>query len=359
MRSGTLAIVVLAAAISFAAPKQRAWEDGRLLDNRDNPYFSGPDAVVVDATKPITYATKDDYNVTQNAGSSNTVYDHYVIEGRSSAYLAEFAHLKTYPSAQVTIRKPIKFAVEKNKLWFVDDRGQEYETQIIKTVARPGATMVTQVQTPAPAPVAIAPAPKPAPKQEAVVVQPEAPAVAKSAPVQEPVKVAKAEVKEAPVTVAVKQPQVAAASASTNTPSANSPKDRPWQSGQLLSTAVNRFFANIAYTTETDASTWTFALGSDGKSTAFIHAAAQAGSSYIYDNYVIETEFCGYLVQRTRLRTVPPARFPGTKPLKFAIEKTKIWIIDEDGKENEAKIVKQIQKDAEGDAQAAVRTAVR
>ncbi len=154
------------------------------------------------------------------------------------------------------------------------------------------------------------------------------------------------------------QTPVAAATASANS-SANNFKDRPWQSGQLLSTAANRFFANIAYTTETDATTWTFALGSDGKFTAFIHASAAANSSYVFDNYVIESEFCGYLVQRTRPRTVPPARFPGTKPLKFAIEKTKIWIIDEDGKEYEAKIVKQIQKDADGDAQAPVRTAVR
>jgi hypothetical protein len=199
------------------------------------------------------------------------------------------------------------------------------------------------------------------------VAKEEAPAAAKPAPAPEPLVVAKAEVKETPIAVKPPQkqeppvkpatPQVAAAPA-TATP-ATTAKDRPWQGGQLLSTASNRFFANIAYVTETDASTWSFVLGSDGKFTAFIHAAATGASSYVYDNYVIETEFCGYLVQRTRLKTVPPARFPGTKPLKFAIEKTKIWIIDEDGKEYEAKIVKQIQKDPEGDAQTPVRTAVR
>ncbi len=212
---------------------------------------------------------------------------------------------------------------------------------------------------------------KPAPKQEPAMAKEEAPAAVKPAPAPapEPVVVAKAEVKETPVVVKA-TPETGAASkagaasggreASTaaNTP-ANSSKDRPWQGGQLLSTASNRFFANIAYVTETDASTWSFVLGSDGKFTAFIHAAATGASSYVYDNYVIETEFCGYLVQRTRPKTVPPARFPGTKPLKFAIEKTKIWIIDEEGKEYEAKIVKQIQKDPEGEAQTPVRTAVR
>ena len=234
--------------------------------------------------------------------------------------------------------------------------------------------MVTQAPTQAPTP-APAPAPTPAPKQEpAVVAKQEVPPVVKPAPapepvavkpapVQEPLVAAKAEVKETPAVVKP-APQAAAVSASSpaNTSAnsaANASKDRPWQSGQLLSTASNRFFANVAYTTETDASTWTFALGSDSKFTAFIHAAAPTGSSSIFDNYVIESEFCGYLVQRSRPRTVPPARFPGTKPLKFAVEKTKIWIIDDEGKEYEAKIVKQIQKDADADAQTPVRTAVR
>jgi hypothetical protein len=368
MRSRTFVIIALTAAIGFAAPKQRAWEDGRLLDNRDNPYFNGKEADAIDGTKPIMYATNEQYTVTQNSGSS-TVYDHYVIEGRSAGYLVEFAHLKSYPGAHLTVRKPLKFAVEKSKLWFLDERGQEYDTQIIKTVPRAGAALVTQVQTPAPgpAPAPPAPTPKPAPKQEPAVAKEEAPGAVKPppapAPAPEPVVVAKAEVKETPV---VKQPQkqeppvkpapppVAAASAAASTA-----KDRPWQGGQLLSTASNRFFANIAYVTETDASTWSFVLGSDGKFTAFIHAAATGASSYVYDNYVIETEFCGYLVQRTRPKNVPPARFPGTRPLKFAIEKTKIWIIDEEGKEYEAKIVKQIQKDPEGEAQTPVRTAVR
>ncbi len=178
MRLRTLVIIALSTAIGFAAPKQRAWEDGSLLDNRDNPYFTGKDAATVDGTKSNTYATNDSFNVSQNAGP-NTVYDHYVIEGRSAAYLVEFAHLKDYPAARVTVRKAIRFAVEKSKLWFLDDNGREYETAIVKTVPRQGAALVTQVQPPAPAP-----APKPAPKPEPVV--------------------AKAEVKEVPVVV--KQP---------------------------------------------------------------------------------------------------------------------------------------------------------
>ena len=345
-------IIALTAASCLAAPKQRAWEAGRLLDIRDNRYFTPKDAIHNDGTKRTAFVANESFAVSENSTStaSSAVFDHYVIEGRSSVYLVEFARIKDYPAARVTVLKPIKFAVEKGKLWFLDEAGREYETKVMGTAPRPGSTLVTQVQ-----PAEPAPEPKPAPKQEPPVAKPEPPAVVKPAPVQVPVVVAKAEVKEIPVVVKQPKPEPPVKPDSA----VNTLKDRPWQSGQLLSTASNRFFANIAYTTETDAATWTFALGSDSKFTAFIHTAAPDNSPYVYDNYVIESEFCGYLVQRTRSRTVPPARFQGTKPLKFAIEKTKIWIIDEEGKEYEAKIVKQIQKDPEGDAQTPVRTAVR
>jgi hypothetical protein len=344
MIARTFAIVALIAPVSFAAPKQRAWEDGRVLDARYNPYFAAKDVAILDSRARYSSPSAD-FSVTQNGnGASNVVYDDYAIEGQSAAYLVELGHLKDYPAAHVTVWKPVRFAAEKSKLWLLDERGQEYETKIIKMVPRPGSTIVTQVQTPAPAP-------QPAHEQEPV----------KPALVQEPIVVAKAEVKEAPAVVnqALKSDRVAAKPApSPAAPaSANAPKDRPWQSGQLRSTAANPFFANIAYTTETDAATWTFVLGADGKVTAFIHAAAPQNSSYIYDNYVIETEFCGYLVQRARLKTAPPVRFPAAKSLKFAIEKTKIWIIDEDGREYEAKIVKQIQKDSEGIAETLARAA--
>src|ERR1700691_4138572 len=105
MRLRTFVIIALTTANSFAAPKERAWEDGRLLENRDNPYFTGKDIAVIDGTKPIAVTANDSFSITQNPGSSSAVYDHYVIEGRNFAYLVEFGHLKDYPAAHVTTRK--------------------------------------------------------------------------------------------------------------------------------------------------------------------------------------------------------------------------------------------------------------
>ena len=69
-------------------------------------------------------------------------------------------------------------------------------------------------------------------------------------------------------------------------------------------------------------------------------------SAYTYDNYVIESQFCAYLVQRWRARTAPVARFPGATALRFAVEKSKLYVLDEDGKEYETRIIRLIQRDA-------------
>jgi hypothetical protein len=419
------AIVALSTAICLAAPKERAWQDGRLLDTRDNPYFTGKDFGSGAAPSLMPGQTYNDYTVMQNSSTSKVVYDHYVIEGRTSAYLLELGRLKDYPAAHVVLRKGLKYAVEKNKLWFIDEDGKETETKVLKEVARPGAVMVTKAETPAPvvapvvapAPVPVAtpapvpppapvptpapvtasaPAPAPAPATVApepkpvpvVVEQPqvakqqlapqpvqEAPAVVKPVPLQESlVATTKPEVKAPPMVVKETKkpepqkpeppapktpPQVATAAKESKDLAAGNAKDRPWQRGQLLSTGANPFFANVPYTTDTEASAWTFVQGADGKATAFMRAATASNNAYIYDNYVIESDFCGYLIQRSRLKTVPPARFPGTKPLKFAIEKNKIWVTDEDGKEYEAKIVKTIQKDPDPAKPAGLSTASR
>lgn len=383
-------IVALSTAICLAAPKERAWQDARLLDTRDNPYFNPKDfgSMGPGLTQSQAYS---EYTVSQNSNTSKVVYDHYVIEGRASAYLVEMGRLKDYPAAHVVLRKGLKFAVEKSKLWFIDEDGKEVETKVLKEVARPGAAMISKVETPAPAPVAVAPvepapvaAPKPAPPVVEVRVQapeppsaqPVAPPVAQPAPAPEPapavkpvpmqeslVATTKPEMTVPPAVVKeVKEPkkpepQKPEPKESKDQTASNS-KDRPWQRGQLLSTASNPFFANVPYTTDSEASGWTFVQGADGKATVFMRAGASS-SSYIYDNYVIDSDFCTYLVQRPRLKTVPPARFPGTKPLKFAIEKNKIWLTDEEGKEYEAKIVKTLQKDADPTKPAGLSTASR
>jgi hypothetical protein len=184
-----------------------------------------------------------------------------------------------------------------------------------------------------------APTPKPDPKVEAVVSTPQAkpaptpkpdpkPAPAKAEAVAKPVK---------PEPAAKPEPTVSARTSS---------KDRAWQSGQLLSILNNSYFFNVTYSSDTDGSTWPFVQGSDGRYTVNGQIANPTASLYTYDNYVIESQFCVYLVQRMRPKAAPMVRLPGTKALKFAVEKSKLWVLDEDNIEYETKVVKLVQKDA-------------
>ncbi len=161
-----------------------------------------------------------------------------------------------------------------------------------------------------------APASKPDPKLEATAAKP--PAKVEPAPPARP---------ESPVARA-------------------SSKDRAWQSGRLLSVPNNNYFFNVTYTSDLEGSSWAFTQGSDGRYTVSNQIAATTASPYTYDSYIIESQFCAYLVQRMRPKTSPPARFPGTDGLKFAVEKNKLWVLDEEGREYETKVVKLIQRDA-------------
>lgn len=185
----------------------------------------------------------------------------------------------------------------------------------------PVAATVQSKPAPKPEVKPVPPAPKPEPKVEAVVEKP--------APKPQP----------APAPPAKPDAPVARASA----------KDRAWQSGQLLSVANNNYFFNVTYSSDLDGSSWPFSQGSDGRLTVTGQIANPTSSLYTYDNYIIESEFVAYLVQRMRPKSSPVVALPGTHTLKFAVEKTKLWVLDDMGREYETKVIKLVQKDSIGD----------
>jgi hypothetical protein len=182
-------------------------------------------------------------------------------------------------------------------------------------VTKPAAKPVSGLATPKdPKP---AQDPKPAPKVEAAVTKP----TEKPAPPPKP---------ENP------KPETSRATL----------KDRAWQSGQLLSVVSNKFFFNVTYSSDSEGSAWPFTQGSDGRYTVNGQIANPTSSLYTYDNYVIESQFVVYLVQRMRPKSSPTVRLPGTQALKFAVEKNKLWVMDEQDIEYETKVVKLVQKDS-------------
>lgn len=192
------------------------------------------------------------------------------------------------------------------------------EAAITKVPEKPAATGLATPKDPKPAPKAEAPKVE-APKVQAVVTKP----VERPAPTPKP--------------ESVRQESPAASRAPV--------KDRAWQGGQLLSIVNNNYFFNVTYSADTEGASWPFTQGSDGRYTVNGQIANPTNSLYTYDNYCIESQFVVYLVQRMRPKTSPPVRLPGTQALKFAVEKNKLWVMDEQNIEYEMKVVKLVQKE--------------
>ncbi len=401
MTARTLLILCTCAA-SLAAAKNRAWQTGQLLDKAMNPYFktlpasdrSGPST----SSAPFVSGDNGLLAMSSRGPEGNVTYENYIIQGAETVYLVEFAHFKTFPTANVSLSKPVSFAVEKNKLIILDLDHREFETTILKQVDRSGNAVASAPQ-PAPAtekqkpekpkteqakveepkadkvkpqtskpdnlfaraavsgddlnPPKTKPAAPPATAQTdvkpAVQTQPAAPAPKPEpkveASVTKPVQKPEPKV-EAAVTKPAPKPEAKPESRPEGPVARATTKDRAWQSGQLLSVASNNYFFNVTYTSDLEGSSWPFSQGSDGRLTVTGQIAANTSSPYTYDNYVIESQYVAYLVQRMRPKTSPPVRFAGTKPLKFAVDKGKMWIVDDQGIEYESKVIKLIQKDS-------------
>src|SRR5713101_1789128 len=65
------------------------------------------------------------------------VYETFLIEGETHAYLAqERLRWRWSKPANLTVNGPVKFAVEKRKLFVIDEDGKEHEMEIVKKVLR-------------------------------------------------------------------------------------------------------------------------------------------------------------------------------------------------------------------------------
>jgi hypothetical protein len=119
--------------------KDRFWQDGSLLDTRSNKYFPS-----IDSSGEADRAPSSQMFTSTQAVQSNTIYDRYVVESGDAVYLVERGRFK---SAKPSLLRPylsIKFAVDKKKIWLLDEEGRELETTILKRfdkdVARPSIT---------------------------------------------------------------------------------------------------------------------------------------------------------------------------------------------------------------------------
>jgi hypothetical protein len=137
--SRRLILVALLASPAFGAAKQRDWQTGKVLDTQRQRYFAGTVANSNSSGTVDVDGNSGTYRGQSN-GSSTAVYrvfETFVIEGDQYVYLAqERLRWRWSKAANVTVNGPVKYAVEKRKLYVMDEDGKEHEMEVVKKTLR-------------------------------------------------------------------------------------------------------------------------------------------------------------------------------------------------------------------------------
>jgi hypothetical protein len=119
-------------AIPLAAEKQRDWQTGKVLDTNRQRYFAG---TVGNSNTNGTVDSSGNYHGNSSGGETAVyrVFETFVIEGDKYVYLAqERLRWRWSKAANVTVNGPVKYAVEKRKLYLMDEDGKEHEMEVVK-----------------------------------------------------------------------------------------------------------------------------------------------------------------------------------------------------------------------------------
>jgi hypothetical protein len=120
-------------------------------------------------------------------------------------------------------------------------------------------------------------------------------------------------------------------------------KEHDWQQGRLVSTDEARYFAGTIGSANTQG---TLHDSGDYGTYSGTTIGSQTAVYRVYQTYVIESDSYVYVArERLRWKWSKPANLTINAPIRFAIEKDKMFILDEDGREHEARITKKILKE--------------
>jgi hypothetical protein len=134
--SRRLFVITLLAVTPLTAGKERDWRTGKVLDTNRQRYFAG---TVGNSNTNGTVDSSGNYHGNSSGGETAVyrVYESFVIEGDQYVYLAqEHLRWRWSKAANVTVNGPLKYAVEKRKLYVMDEDGKEHEMEIVKKTLR-------------------------------------------------------------------------------------------------------------------------------------------------------------------------------------------------------------------------------
>ena len=118
-----------------------------------------------------------------------------------------------------------------------------------------------------------------------------------------------------------------------------------WQTGKVLDTQRNRYFAGTVDSgTASGTATTTGVATGTVTTTGSVWSQQSSTALYrVYETFVVEGEDYVYVAsERMRWRWSHPANLAVNGPVKYAVDGRKLIVIDDDGKQHEMEIVKRI-----------------
>jgi hypothetical protein len=129
-------VVCLFSIVAVATAATRDWQSGTLTATERQKIREGSTTTSNTDGSAKDRGNKTDYsaNTTTTKSDNYENYQIYTIESGKTIYVAS-EHL-LFPwskAANITLGKPVKFAVERDKLYILDDDGKEHKTTLTKT----------------------------------------------------------------------------------------------------------------------------------------------------------------------------------------------------------------------------------
>jgi hypothetical protein len=129
-------ILVLVWGPALAKHKERQWQEGKLVDTDESHYFAG----TLGSGGGTVYASGNSavYSESSTRTAIYRVYETYIIEADRYVYVAkERIKWRWSKPALVTVNGPVRFAIEKDKIYILGEDGKEHETRLAKKILRP------------------------------------------------------------------------------------------------------------------------------------------------------------------------------------------------------------------------------
>jgi len=128
-------LLALSVSQAFAATAARDWQTGTLLETEQQKVPSGTtyNSSTDGTAKPNGDKTKYSQNTTTTASQDYDTFQLYTIQGAGKIYTASERLLFPWSKpANVSVGEKVKYVVEKNKMYILDDDGKEHKATVKK-----------------------------------------------------------------------------------------------------------------------------------------------------------------------------------------------------------------------------------